>query len=405
MLAFLQNAVTYVVPFLIVLTLIVTIHELGHFLTARLFGVAIDRFSIGFGRAVASWRDRAGTEWRIGWIPVGGYVKFAGDENAASVPDQRDLTIMRAEIGAREGAGAEGKYLVFKPLWQRALIVAAGPTANFLLAIVIFSAIFATIGRAVTPFSVATVQSGSAAQHAGLQVGDRILAADGHRIEGFEELASYVTYRDGVAIDFTVLRGLSRLHIVATPGSRQVQAAFGGLQTVGLLGITPHAESEWRYRRENPIAAVGSGVRETWQVLSTTVFYLGRILTGQANVGQLHSVFGIAKATGAITQQAIDQSPRRLGDQVFAVVVNLAGFAALISVSIGFMNLLPLPVLDGGHLLFYAYEWVAGRPVATAVQSVGYRVGLALLVGLMLFATWNDLQRLRVFRIFGSLFS
>ncbi|MBA3811171.1 MAG: site-2 protease family protein [Caulobacteraceae bacterium] len=402
---FLQNALLVVAPFLAVITVIVTIHELGHFLTARAFGVAIDRFSIGFGRALVAWKDRSGVEWRLGWAPLGGYVRFAGDENAASVPDKEDLESLRSRIVASEGPGAELKYLHFKPLWQRALIVAAGPAANFLLSITIFSLIFATIGDAVSPFRVAAVQPSSAAARAGFRAGDRIVATDGHPVRGFEDLVRYVVYRDGVPIDFTVRRGESRVRITATPGRQQVKSVFGGAQTAGLLGITPQADGPAGYVHYGPIAAVGMGVRQTWQVLDTTVFYLGRIFTGHVSANQLHSFVGIARASGAITKQAIDQAPHDPGDQVLGVVVNLLGFAALVSVSIGLMNLLPMPVLDGGHLLFYAYEWVARRPVAARVQAVGYRVGLALLMCLMLFATWNDLHPLRVIHFFGSLFS
>jgi regulator of sigma E protease len=405
MMAALQNAIFIVVPFLIIITVIVTVHELGHFLTARAFGVAIDRFSIGFGRALLAWNDRWGVEWRIGWMPLGGYVKFAGDENAASVPDKEDLEDMRANITAREGPGGERKYLHFKPLWQRALIVVAGPAANFLLAIVLFSLIFGTVGTPTTPFRIDTVVPGSAADRAGFKPGDRILAADGHRIEGFEDLVSYVAYRDGVTVGFDVERDGRPVTLIAVLGHRETPTLFGATQTTGSLGVTPRPDGSWRYVRQNPIAAIGMGASKTWEVLSTTTFYLGRILTGHVNLNQLHGIIGIAKASGAITKQAIDQAPHDLGDQVLGVVVNLVGFAALISVSIGFMNLLPLPVLDGGHLLFYAYEWVARRPVAARVQAAGYRLGLALLVCLMLFANLHDLPLVRVFHFFGSLFS
>ncbi len=405
MMAVLQGVFLNIAPFLLVITVIVTVHELGHFLTARAFGVAIDRFSIGFGKALISWRDRGGVEWRLGWLPLGGYVKFAGDENAASLPDKNDLAEMRSRIIAEEGAGAERKYLHFKPLWQRALVVLAGPAANFLLAITLFSLIFATVGRPVTPFAVASVQAGSAAERAGFRVGDRITAADGEAMNGFEDVLRYVTYRDGVPIDFSVQRGSAAIRILATPGRRQLQTAFGGPQTAGLLGISPRALGPWRYQRQNPIAAVGAGAAQTWQVLDTTIYYLGRMISGHVSADQLHGVFGIARASGAITKAALDQAPRDPGEQALGVLVNLVGFAALISVSIGFMNLLPLPVLDGGHLIFYAYEWIAKRPMATAVQAAGYRVGLALLASLMLFATWNDLRPLRVFHFLDSLFS
>ncbi len=405
MMAALQNAIVIVVPFLIVITVIITIHELGHFLTARAFGVAIDRFSIGFGRALISWKDRWGVEWRLGWMPLGGYVKFAGDENAASIPDKEDLDDMRARIVADEGPGAEKKYLHFKPLWQRALIVAAGPAANFLLAMTLFALIFGTIGAPATPFRIGTVLPGSAADHAGFKPDDRVLAANGQRIEGFEDLVDYVSYRDGVTVNFDVEREGRPLVLTATLGQRQVKSPFGGAQTAGSLGVTPRPDGQWRYVRQNPVAAIGQGAAKTWDVLSTTLFYLGRIVTGHVDPSQLHGIVGMMNASGSITKQAMAEAPRDPGSQALGVIVNLVGFAALISVSIGFMNLLPLPVLDGGHLLFYAYEGIARRPVAARVQAAGYRVGLALLVCLMLFANLHDLPLARVFHFFGSLFS
>lgn len=405
MLAFVRDTFFYVVPFLLVLTTVITVHELGHFTCARAFGIAVDRFSIGFGRTGAAWRDRAGVEWRIGLLPLGGYVRFAGDENAAGVPDREDLADLRQRVLAKEGPGADRRYLQFRPVWQRALVVLAGPAANFVLAIVLFAAIFATLGQAETPFSVGAVQPGSAAERAGFLPGDRILAADGHAIGGFDDLASYVAYRDGTPIRFVIERQGEERRIVATPGRRQLETAFGGSQTAGLLGISPHPEGVWRLRRLGPAQALAAGAQETWSVLSTTVFYLGRMIGGQVSPDQLHSVLGMARASGTITRQAVGQSPHDLAMQWAAAAAGLTGFAALISVSIGFMNLLPLPVLDGGHLVFYAYEWVMGRPMPTQAQAAGYRIGLALLVGLMLFATWNDVQRLPLFHLLGSLFS
>ncbi len=405
MIVTLQNAFLTIVPFLVVITIIVTVHELGHFVTARAFGVRIDCFSIGFGRALVSWKDRAGVQWRIAWMPLGGYVKFAGDENVASVPDQENLEEMRARILASEGPGAERKYLQFKPLWQRALIVVAGPAANFLLAIVLFALIFSTVGTPSTPFSIGSVEPASAAARAGFMAGDRVLSVDGRKISGFEDFREYLLPRDGVTIDFEIERDGKTIHLVATPTRGQEASGFGGTQTKGVLGVHPRPEGAWRYVRKDPLAAIGLGVTRTWNVFETTAFYLGRIVTGHVSLGQLHGFVGMAKASGAITKQAIDDAPRNPVEQALGVVVNLLGFAALISVSIGFMNLLPMPVLDGGHLLFYAYEWIARRPLDVRVQAAGYRVGLALLVGLMLFANLHDLPLTRMFHFFGSLFS
>jgi regulator of sigma E protease len=401
MMAFLQNAVFYVLPFLLVITVIVTIHELGHFVTARAFGVAIDRFSIGFGRALLSRRDRGGVEWRVGWLPLGGYVRFAGDENAASVPDKVDLATMRAEIVEREGVGAENKYLPFKPLWQRALIVVAGPAANFLLAAILFSIGFAVFGQPLSTTRVDVVPAGAAA-NAGFQNGDVLLAADGRPMRSFEDVQFYVQFRAGAPIDFTVGRGGRHLQLIARPTAFRVPSPFGGVETIGRLGLSAPLGKLQRY---GPLEAVGMGAAKTLDVTATTLFYLGRIVTGQVGADQLHSFIGIAHASGAMTKQAVSIAHDARVSWVVATAFFLIQLAALLSVSVGLLNLLPIPVLDGGHLLFYAYEWVARRPLQANVQAAGYRVGLALLVGLMLFATWNDLQRLRVFHFFGSLFS
>jgi regulator of sigma E protease len=402
MMAFLQSAVLYVAPFLLVISLIVTIHELGHLLTAKAFGVAIDRFSIGFGRAIASWRDRSGMEWRIAWLPLGGYVRFAGDENIASVPDQNDLAALRRAIIAREGVGAERKYLPFKPLWQRAAIVLAGPAANFGLGVVLFAAFFLAFGEPVSTSRVADVVNGSAAARAGFQPGDLIVKADSKPIRTFEDLQFYVQYRGGVPIDFTVERGGRLLHLVARPDIRQVDSAFGGKQGVGVLGLGASGGVQVRV---NPVEALRLGVQKTWDVTGTTLFYLGRIVTGQVRADQLHSFFGIGAATGTLTNQAVNEAQSAGVNPLVAVSFVLIQLTALISVSMGILNLMPIPVLDGGHLLSFAYEAIARRPPAAAVQAAGYRAGLALLIGLMLFATWNDLGRLKVFHFIGSLFS
>jgi len=399
---------TGVVPFLVVITLIVTIHELGHFLTARAFGVKVDRFSIGFGPTLAATRDKWGVEWRIAWLPLGGYVRFAGDENAASVPDQEDLKEMRAKILAAEGAGAEKQYFYFKPLWQRALVVFAGPAANFVLASVVFAILFGTMGDAIGQGPIAKITPGSAAEAAGFKVGDEIVAADGHRLRGFyslqrlDDLQSYVAYRNGVPIDFTVLRAGRSIDIRATPGAvSEPNPLFGGSQTTGRLGVA-FAPQRPTIVHFNPIEAVGLGVARTWDTVETTGFYLSGIFTGRVSANQLHSVVGMSEASGAITKTAIADGQHDSRILALELAVNFANFCALISVTVGLVNLLPIPVLDGGHLMFYAYEAIVRRPVSAAVQATGYRVGLALLACLLLFATGNDLHFERVFHLLGG---
>lgn len=396
MVALVQTALSYVLPFLFVLLLVITVHEFGHFSAARLFGVAIERFSIGFGRALLSRRDRSGVEWRIGWIPVGGYVMFAGDENAASVPDQQDLAVMRREIVAREGPGAERKYLPFKPIWQRAIVAAAGPAANFLLAISIFSVLFMTIGEETVRPKVGDVLAGTPAAAAGFQPGDVITSANGRAITDFGQLHRIVALRAGAQMTFTVQRGGRLLALYATPARKE---------DGGELGISSTRDpADYARVRYGPLSAVGAGARQTWDIISSTVEYLGLLVQGQELPRQLTSFIGIAQ----VSHTAVVEGARYehgLGDQAVGVLVTLSSLVAFISVSIGFANLLPIPILDGGHLVFYAYEAVARRPVSAKVQAVSYRVGLALLIGLMLFATTNDLQRIHVFRFLGGLFS
>jgi regulator of sigma E protease len=336
---------------------------------------------------------------------LGGYVRFGLDENIASVPDNDSLEAMRACIQAAEGPGGELKYLPFKPLWQRAIISFAGPGANFVLSVVLFSLLFAVVGAPQTPYKVGTVEPGSPAAWAGFKPGDHIVSANGHPLPGYVELRSYLAYRYNMPMDFVVRRGAETLHLEATPRAVSQPSGFGWNQTEGLLGVSIARDGGWVHKRLDPISAVAQGTGETWEVFSTNILMLGRLVTGQASLGQLHGVIGMARASGTITKQAIDAAPGNPADQISGVVITLITLAAEFSVGIGIMNLLPLPVLDGGHLLFYAYEWLARRPLAARVQAASYRVGLALLVGLMLFANLHDLPLTRVFHFFGSLFS
>lgn len=401
----LQTFVLTVIPFLLVLGLVVTVHELGHFLAAKAVGTKIDRFSIGFGRALASWTDRSGVEWRIGWLPIGGYVRFAGDENAASIPDAEDLKAMRRKLVSEGRADEISRYFHFKPIWQRAIIVAAGPFANFLLAIAIFAALLMSLGDLVLPFRVASINAGSPAAEAGFKVGDHVVAVNGRQMQSFNDVLQVIRIRGGVPTTFTVERDGRRVDLTATPQLQVQKDPVAGEQRVGVLGIRPAQEpSDYVRVRYGPVEAVGQGVKRTWGVLESTVYYLGRMLTGQVSADQLRGPLGIAAVTKNVTTLGVEGAPD-LPSMLAGAGLNLLQLAALISVSIGFMNLLPVPVLDGGHLMFYAYEAVARRPLAAKVQATGYRVGLALVLGLMLFATWNDLQRLRVFNLFGGLFS
>jgi regulator of sigma E protease len=405
MLPFLQDGAIQIVSFILVLGLVVTIHELGHFLAAKACGVAIDRFAIGFGRAILSWKDKSGVQWQIGWLPLGGYVRFSGDESAASVPDYEDLQALRREVLATEGPVALRRYFHFKPVWQRAIVVAAGPISNFILSTVIFGALLATVGESNLPARIDRLIPGGAAQKAGFQAGDILKSMDNKRIGGFNDLQGYVAYRANTPVHFRVDRAGRIVDVTVVPEQQERPNPLGGTVKVGVLGIAHVTRpGDVTFKRYNPVAAIGGGAKETWDTLTTTVFVLGRLIHGQVPADQLNGPLGIAQASGAVAKMGAEGAPNA-GMAALGVTISLLKLAALLSVSIGFMNLLPVPVLDGGHLLFYAYEAAARRPVGAQIQAAGYRVGLALLLGLMLFATWNDLQRLRVFQFLGGLFS
>ncbi len=400
--AFFGSLALYILPFAAVITVIVTVHELGHFLTARAFGTAVDRFSIGFGRAIVKWRDRGGVEWRIGWLPLGGYVKFAGDENVASVPTRDDMESLRAAIVEREGPGSERRYLPFKPLWQRTLIILAGPGANFVLAVVLLSIVLAVFGEPIVQPKVVRVEPASPAARAGFLPGDEILSANGQRTRSFEDVRDVVAYRSGQAIRFVVERNGGRITLTAVPDPVATPTPMGGRQTIGYVGLLASGGAIVHY---GPLQAVARGASETWELTRDTIFYLGRMVRGEVSADQLGSVIGIAHASGKVTQAAVTEARGAGVNPAVAILSALVPLAALLSVSVGLLNLLPIPTLDGGFLLFYAYELVARRPPRAAVQAAGFRMGLAALVALGLFAAWNDLQRLRVFAFVGNLFS
>lgn len=390
------------VAFVFVLSIVVTVHELGHFLAARACGVAIDCFSIGFGPKIVSWRDKTGVEWRIAWIPLGGYVRFSGDDNAASVPDGSDLAILKREIAAREGEAAVSRYYHFKPVWQRAFIAVAGPMANFLLAIAVFAVFMATLGEYRHPATVDRVPAGGPAAAAGFQPGDLITKADGRRIKNFEDVGRYVMLRSGMPIDFTVKRGDQTLHLTATPVQVEVVDKINGRTKIGRLNI--ENRSRPYHYRSSIWRAVPDATVEVWDQIGTIGFYLGRLVTGQISPDQISGVIGIGHTVGAVAKATTTDAPD-VPTLLLRFFVGQMLMVATLSVSIGFMNLLPIPVLDGGHLVMYAYEAVARRPLKAEFQAAGFRAGLALILGFMLFAAWNDLHRYDVFKFIGGLFS
>lgn len=365
----------YIVPFLFVLTIVVFFHELGHFYAARRCGVRVEVFSVGFGRAIASWHDKHGTEWKIGWLPLGGYVKFFGDENEASAPDAEKLKELPDD--------ARGDTLFFKPLWQRAIVVAAGPVANFILAIIIFASLYTLLGQRITDPVIGTVVENSAAELAGMKTGDLITAIDGDEVTTFSQVRRLVTVSAGVPLDFSVERGGVDLLLTATPDRVLEVDRFGNEYHVGRLGVSVNAdENTVRHERYNPITALWMGVEESYFIIEQTFVVLGRIIMGRESAESLGGPIRIAQLSGQTAT---------LG---FVALINLT---AVLSVSIGLINLFPIPMLDGGHLAFYAYEAVFGKPMSERAQEIGMRIGLSMVMMLFIFVTWNDLARLDVF--------
>ncbi|MBR1220042.1 RIP metalloprotease RseP [Bradyrhizobium sp. U87765 SZCCT0131] len=363
--------VGYVIPFLFVLTIVVFFHELGHFLVARWAGVKVLTFSLGFGPEIVGFNDRRGTRWKISAIPLGGYVKFFGDDSEASTPSQATLATMS------EGERAQSFH--FKKVGPRAAIVAAGPIANFLLAIVIFSVLFMTFGKPSITAEVDTVEPGSAAAVAGFQHGDVVTAIDGTTIESFSDMQRIVATSAGVQLNFTVRRGNETVVLQATPQMKVIKDSFG-THSQGLLGIQrAPAPAELTAKPVDPLTAVSLGVDQTWFIVKQTVFYIGRLFTGQEAADQIGGPLRIAQISGKVATLGLP------------ALIHLAG---VLSISIGLLNLFPVPLLDGGHLLFYLIEAVRGRPLSERAQEMGFRFGLAIVLMLMIFTFYNDLVHL-----------
>lgn len=361
--------------YIFLITVVVFFHELGHFMVARWCGVAVETFSIGFGPEIVGWNDRHGTRWKISWIPFGGYVKFLGDIGAASTPD-RDLL---EELPEEERTRA----FPLKPLWQRAAIVAAGPFANFILAIVIFTAMFMIYGQNYNEPIVDGVQPGSAAAAAGIQKGDIVRSVNGEAIHDFSEIKQIVTLNTGEALTIDLERAGKSVTVKAVPKITEMKDPFGGENRMMALGITNDLKpGRISHVRFGPVDAVGAACAQTWLIVKSTFVYMWQMSTGYADTSQLRGPIGVA----SVSQKVASIS--------FVALITLA---ALMSVSIGLINLFPIPLLDGGHLLYYGFEAVLGRPLGVRAQDVGFRLGLAAVLGLMVLVTWNDLVRLDLF--------
>jgi len=359
----------YVVAFLLVLGPLVFVHEYGHYIVGRWCGVKADTFSIGFGRRIVGWRDRRGTEWKIGWLPLGGYVQFAGDRDAVSQPDADWQDLPAAE---------RAQSFPAQRVWKRALIVAAGPVTNFLFAILILAGFAALSGVPTNPPVVGSVIAGSAADAAGLRPGDRIVSVDGRSMERFMDIPMAVAHRPGEAMDIRFVRGGSEQAIRLTPRAVKETDRFGNVFERGLIGIGP---GEVVFEKVPLVEAPLVATRQTGQIIRQTWEVLGQLLTGHRSIKDMSGLVKIAQVSGEAASLGAAQ---------------LVFLAALISINLGFINLLPLPMLDGGHLLFYGYEALRRRPASQQVQEWAFRFGFAAIVTLMLVVTFNDLASIGV---------
>jgi len=358
--------------FIALLTVIVFIHELGHFLVGRWCGVKVDAFSIGFGKEIFGFNDRYGTRWRFAWLPFGGYVKFSGDANAASLSGGNRTPAPHSLHG--------------RPLWQRAAVVAAGPAANFLLAIAIFAGMYSIVGVPYLSPIVSKIIEGSAAEQAGIKSGDLIVKVNNKKVVSFSDIPRLISDKQGVEIPIVVKRDGKDVKLLVTPKPFVIDDGMGGKVTIGLIGIQrSQKDGKLVFNRKGPIDALGLGVLKTWDITISSLSHIKGMIVGQVSTKQLAGPLGIGKLTGNVARRGF---------------TSLVQLAALLSISIGLINLFPIPMLDGGHLMYYAIEAVRGKAMGQRAQEIGFMVGFAVVVSFMLLATSNDL--LLRFNIFGN---
>ncbi|HWU17888.1 MAG TPA: RIP metalloprotease RseP [Devosia sp.] len=359
---------SYVVPFLAVLTVIVFVHEMGHYLVARWNGVAIQTFSIGFGRELIGWDDRHGTRWRISAIPLGGYVRFVGDMNAASVPDAESVANADPELAPRLFAN--------KNVWQRIAVVVAGPVANLILTFVILYGLLVGYGRYTVPPVIGEVTVASVAEAAGLQAGDSVVSVDGYAVRSFDDFQRFIATAPERHVSIVVDRDGAQRTLDLVPEAVETQDRFGNNQRIGRIGVSRTIdEADVTLYRPGPVEAVGMTFEEIRFIVQRTGAFLGDFFVGRGDVEQLGGPVKVAKVSGQVATLGI---------------VALINLTALLSLNIGIFNLLPVPMLDGGHLLYYLVEAVRGRPLSMRVQEIGFRFGFALVLALMVFTLFND---------------
>jgi regulator of sigma E protease len=369
MMEFLQQPIDvillYAVPFLAAMMLIVFVHEYGHYIVARWCGVKVDSFSIGFGKELLGWTDKRGTRWKVAAIPLGGYVKFEGDANAASMPDH-DYKPSTTSFPS-------------KNVFQRMAIVAAGPIANFILGTLIFAAPLMFYGENVSEPVVGEITPNSAAEKAGIKIGDRILSIDEHAIVSFRDLQHIVFDSDGKELRLVLDRGGQKIEITATPEIVVEDDKLGGKARYPRLGLKSSAdEAHYRLVRHGPLNSIVLGAEQTWTVITSTLKFIGKLIIGKEYFDQLRGPAGMAQAAGKVINIGL---------------LPFISFIGLISVSIGLINLFPVPMLDGGHLVYYGIEALRGKPLGRNLQEWGYRLGFSVVLMFFLVATWNDVLR------------
>ena len=367
---------SYILPFIVLILVVVFIHEYGHYYFAKKYGVGVTDFSIGFGKEIIGWNDKSGTRWKICWIPLGGYVKFFGDRNVFSQADQEKILEKYNEADRK-------KLFVLKPLYQRVLIVFGGPFANFLLALVIFFSIYTFIGKDFTPAVINEVQKDSPAMIGGLKQNDIILEIDGNKVKSIMDVSKYITMSTADIVDFKVKRSYDELLLKIKPNFVLSEDNLGNKIKKRMVGIKLGAyNNEINHVKLGPAQAIFHAAHEVYYVSISSLKYLGGMIVGKADSSQLGGPIRIAKISGQVAE--------------FGVLAFIS-MMAYISISLGLVNLFPIPMLDGGHLMFYAFEKVLGRPLSQKTQEGFFRIGMFLLLSLMFFTTFNDLKDLGLF--------
>ena len=368
---------SYLIPFIILILIVVFVHEYGHYYFAKKYGVGVTDFSIGFGQEIFGWNDKSGTRWKICWIPLGGYVKFFGDRNVFSQADQEKI-IQKYNEEERE------KLFVLKPLYQRVLIVFGGPLANFILALVIFFSIYTFIGKDFTPAVINEVQKDSPAMIGGLKQNDIILGIDGNEVKSIMDVSKYITMSTDEIIDFKVKRSYDEIILKIKPNIVPGEDNLGNKINKRMVGIKLGAyNNEINHVKLGPAQAIYHAAHEVYYVSISSLKYIGGMILGKADTSQLGGPIRIAKISGQVAE--------------FGVLAFIS-MMAYISISLGLVNLFPIPMLDGGHLMFYAFEKVLGRPLSQKTQEGFFRIGMFLLLTLMFFTTFNDLKDLGLFK-------